>query len=53
MMVIQQAMKFAQSPKGQEMIGRAKLAASDPKNRQKVADTMRGFTAKRPTRSPH
>lgn len=52
MMMFQQAVKFAQSPKGQEMIARAKLAANDPKNRQKVADTMRGFTAKRPARSP-
>jgi hypothetical protein len=52
MMLVQQAMKYAQSPQGQQMIARAKQAASDPKNRQKVADSVRGFTAKRPARTP-
>jgi hypothetical protein len=51
MMLVQQAVKYAQSPQGQQMIARAKQAASDPKNRQKVADTVNRFTAKRPARS--
>ena len=52
MMVIQQGVRFAQSPQGQQMIARAKQAANDPKNRQKVADTMRGITARLPARTP-
>ena len=52
MMLVQQAMKYAQSPQGQQMIARAKQAASDPKNRQKVADTVGRFAAKRPVRTP-
>jgi hypothetical protein len=52
MMVIQQAVKFAQSPQGQQMLARAKQAANDPRNRQKVADTMQKLAARRPARSP-
>jgi hypothetical protein len=52
MMLVQQAVKYAQSPQGQQMIARAKRAANDPRNRQKVADTMSKFTAKRAARSP-
>jgi hypothetical protein len=52
MMLVQQAVKFAQSPQGQQMIARAKQAANDPKNRQKVADTVNRFTPRRPARSP-
>ena len=51
MMLVQQAVKFAQSPQGQQMIARAKQVANDPRNRRKVADTVNKFTAKRPARS--
>jgi hypothetical protein len=39
-MAFQQAKKFAQTPKGQELIARAKAVASDPANRAKVTDAV-------------
>lgn len=38
--------KLASSPKGRELIGKAKDAANDPKNRAKVEDAAKRLRSK-------